>query len=74
MFKDHLPGAVLLDQQRRLLQPPLITQLKYIEDHLYSAKYPSLSRDLACHSTVKAKCVISAGFTDVRKALHTGFA
>lgn len=72
MFKDRFPGAVPLDQQHRLLQPPLVTQLKYIEDHLYGAQDPSLNRDLSCHSTVKTKCVISAGFNGVRKALHTG--
>lgn len=69
----YLPGAVPLDQQHRLLQTPLITQLKYIEDHLYSAKDPSLNRDLSCHSTVKTKCVTLVGFTGVRKALLTGF-
>lgn len=62
MFEDHLCGAVPLDQQHRLLQLPLITQLKYTEDKLYSAKDPSLNKDLSCHSTVKTKYVVSASF------------
>lgn len=62
-----------MDQQHGLLQTALITQFKYMKDDVYTAKDPSLNRDLACHSAVKTKCVISTGFSDVRKALRTGF-
>ena len=56
---EDLPGAMPMDQQRSLLQTAIITQLKYIKGDVYTAKDPSLNRDLSCHSDMKTKCVIS---------------
>lgn len=37
---EDLPGDMLVDQQYSLLQTALITQFKYIENYVYSAKDP----------------------------------
>ena len=56
-----------------VLQAALITHFKYIKDDVYTAKDTSLNRDLSCCSAMKTKCIISTGFSDITKALCSGF-
>lgn len=44
-----------------------------MKDDIHTTKDPALNRNLCWHSAMKTKCVISADFSDVRKALCTKF-